>query len=80
MEDASYLHEDEEERTVKQRLKDYCVNDGPKLVFILLYIGANIALFLGMKRSEKCSSFVASWKRSSVLIFRDDATLKIFCF
>lgn len=47
MEDASYL-QDEEERTVKQRIKDYCVNDGVKLVFILLYVAGNIALFLGM--------------------------------
>jgi NADPH oxidase len=45
MEDASYLFNDEE-RTTKEKIKDYCVNDGVKLVFIILYILGNIALFL----------------------------------
>ncbi len=44
MEEAGYLYADEE-RTVKQRIRDYCVNDGVKLVFVLLFAAANLVLF-----------------------------------
>ena len=51
MEDVSYLMEDGDARTIKEHVRDYCVNDGPKLVFIILYILGNLALFLGKKKN-----------------------------
>lgn len=33
-----------DERTWKEKVNDYLVNDGPKLVFIILWLLANIAV------------------------------------
>jgi hypothetical protein len=35
-----------EERTWQQKIQDYWVNDGPKLVFIILWICGNVAFLI----------------------------------